>query len=102
MTASASLPAADSGSAVGGEPAPQATGPSDAIRAPLTVTRYGRVLINAGIGQNVHQSSTRSAFAERMNGILDRGLPRQSALRLAARITLAHFSVSSATSLPKS
>src|SRR5262245_55128416 len=35
-------------------------------------------------------------------GILDRGLPRQSSLMFAARITLPHFSVSSARSLPKS
>src|SRR5262249_55082749 len=35
-------------------------------------------------------------------GILDRGPPRQSGLMLPARITLPHFSVSSAMSLPKS
>src|SRR5262245_17411405 len=42
------------------------------------------------------------AFAERALRNIGSGLPRQSGLMLAARITLAHFSVSSAISFPNS
>src|SRR5262249_61375280 len=41
-------------------------------------------------------------FAERVLRNIGSGLPRQSGLMLAARITLPHFSVSSATSFPNS
>src|SRR5262245_4209204 len=41
-------------------------------------------------------------FAERVLRNIGSGLPRQSGLMFAARITLPHFSVSSATSFPNS
>src|SRR5215470_5935790 len=59
------------------------------------VTRAAKPILKGSTGR-VH------AFAERALRNIGSRLPRQSALMLAARITLPHFSVSSAISLPKS
>jgi hypothetical protein len=65
-------------------------------------------LPESGRAADIHRLSLKSRLpviaAIRLTAVMEYwiGLPHQSALMLAARITLPHFSVSSAISLPKS
>src|SRR5215470_12905632 len=60
------------------------------------------LLVVSSSGCDPNRSSTRSVFAYRDLWNIGGRLWDHSALMLAARITLAHFSVSSAINLPKS